>query len=121
MMSRSRSVLTLAAVLGGVLLASPAAAQSLAEPAAAPAVVQPAAAPAAGPTMEAASVAARPLAQEATAPTAMRATSRGTARAQMIVGGIAFVAGAIIGGDAGAIVMIGGAALGLWGLYNYLQ
>lgn len=39
----------------------------------------------------------------------------------MIVGGGAFLAGAIIGDDAGTIIMIGGAAVGLYGLYLYLQ
>jgi hypothetical protein len=39
----------------------------------------------------------------------------------MIVGGGAFLAGAIIGDDAGTIIMIGGAAVALYGLYQYLQ
>ena len=39
----------------------------------------------------------------------------------MIVGGAAFLAGAIIGDDAGTIIMIGGAAVALYGLYQYLQ
>ena len=39
----------------------------------------------------------------------------------MIVGFAGLVAGAIIGGTAGTLIMVGGAALGLWGLYNYLQ
>ena len=39
----------------------------------------------------------------------------------MIVGGAAFLTGAIIGDDAGTIVMLGGAAVGLYGLYLYLQ
>jgi hypothetical protein len=41
--------------------------------------------------------------------------------ALMIVGGAAFLAGAIIGGDAGTIFMIGGAVTGLIGLFQYLQ
>jgi hypothetical protein len=45
----------------------------------------------------------------------------GEARAMMIVGGAAFVAGALIGGDAGTLVMVGGAAVGLYGLYEYLK
>lgn len=45
----------------------------------------------------------------------------GQARALMIVGGGALLAGAIIGGDAGAIIMVGGAVIGLVGLYEYLQ
>ena len=38
----------------------------------------------------------------------------------MIIGGAAFIAGAVIGGDAGTIVMLGGAGVGLYGLYLYL-
>jgi hypothetical protein len=41
--------------------------------------------------------------------------------ALMIVGGAALLAGAIIGGDAGTIFMVGGAVVGLVGLYQYLQ
>jgi hypothetical protein len=39
----------------------------------------------------------------------------------MIVGGAAILVGAVIGGDAGDIFMIGGAVVGLVGLYKYLQ
>jgi hypothetical protein len=42
-------------------------------------------------------------------------------QAMMIVGGVAFVAGAIIDKPAGTIVMLGGAGIGLWGLYRYLE
>jgi len=41
-------------------------------------------------------------------------------RALMIVGGAALVVGAIIGGRAGTIVMVGGAVVGLYGLYKFL-
>ncbi|GAC1682964.1 MAG: hypothetical protein NVS9B3_00720 [Gemmatimonadaceae bacterium] len=41
--------------------------------------------------------------------------------ALMIVGFGALLAGAIIGGSAGTIIMIGGAFVGLYGLYMYLQ
>jgi len=41
--------------------------------------------------------------------------------AMMIVGGAALVTGLIIGGDGGTIVAIGGAAVGLVGLYNYVK
>lgn len=43
------------------------------------------------------------------------------AQTLMIVGGATFIAGALIGDDAGTIVMVGGAAVGLYGLYLYLQ
>ena len=39
----------------------------------------------------------------------------------MIVGGATLLAGAVIGGNAGTIIMIGGAAIGIYGLYLYLQ
>jgi len=41
--------------------------------------------------------------------------------AMMIVGGAAVLGGAIIGGKAGTVVMIGGTAVGLVGLWRYLQ
>ena len=41
--------------------------------------------------------------------------------AMMIVGGVALIAGAVIGGTPGTIIMIGGAVIGLFGLWNYLQ
>jgi len=100
------------------------AATSFAEPAAR--AVAPAAPRATGgPAIVAEAVAARPLLtahsadESALAPMRRRAFSQG--QTLMIVGGAAFVAGALIGDDAGAIVMIGGAAVGLYGLYLYLQ
>ena len=45
----------------------------------------------------------------------------GRSPAMMIVGGVALIAGAVIGGTAGTLIMVGGAVLGLFGLYNYLQ
>jgi hypothetical protein len=45
----------------------------------------------------------------------------GQARAMMVVGVAALIAGAVIGDTPGQIVMIGGAVIGLVGLYDYLQ
>lgn len=45
----------------------------------------------------------------------------GQDRALMIVGGAGLIAGAIIGGTAGTLIMVGGALIGLYGLYDYLQ
>ena len=45
----------------------------------------------------------------------------GQARAMMVVGVAALIAGAIIGDTPGTIVMVGGAVIGLIGLYDYLQ
>jgi len=41
--------------------------------------------------------------------------------ALMVVGGAAFVTGLIVGGGGGTAIAIGGAAIGLWGLYNYVK
>ena len=49
------------------------------------------------------------------------AGSRQNGKVYMIVGGAAFLAGAIIGKDAGTIIMVGGAGIGIYGLYLYLQ
>jgi hypothetical protein len=45
----------------------------------------------------------------------------GESRAMMIVGGAALVVGAVIGGTPGTLIMVGGAVVGLAGLYKYLQ
>jgi hypothetical protein len=41
--------------------------------------------------------------------------------AMIVVGGAGLLVGAVIGGDAGTIIMIGGGGLGLLGLYRYLS
>jgi hypothetical protein len=45
----------------------------------------------------------------------------GQARAMMIVGVAGLIAGALIGDTPGTIIMVGGAVIGLVGLYDYLQ
>jgi hypothetical protein len=45
----------------------------------------------------------------------------GLSQTLMIVGGAAFLAGAIIGDDAGTVMMVAGAGVGLYGLYLYLR
>ena len=47
--------------------------------------------------------------------------STGRNPALMIVGVAALLVGAVVGGNAGTIVMIGGGVVGLIGLWNYLQ
>jgi hypothetical protein len=37
----------------------------------------------------------------------------------MVAGGILFVAGAIVGGDGGTLLMVGGAGIGAFGAYKY--
>lgn len=55
-------------------------------------------------------------------PTSLASTANlGQARAMMIVGVAALFAGAIIGDTPGTIIMVGGAVIGLVGLYDYLQ
>ena len=74
-----------------------------------------------GPMIDGARVAVHmPQSSELATPAAAR-MGLGQARALMIVGGAALLAGAIVGGDAGAIIMVGGAVIGLVGLYEYLQ
>lgn len=74
-----------------------------------------------GPTFDAARAGLQaPLATGAAAPGATR-IGLGQARAMMIVGGAAILAGAIIGDTPGAFIMVGGAVIGLVGLYEYLQ
>ena len=55
------------------------------------------------------------------APSAVVVQSRSNNPAMMIVGGAAMIVGAVIGGDAGTIVMVVGGVIGLVGLWNFLQ
>jgi hypothetical protein len=41
--------------------------------------------------------------------------------ALMVVGGAALVTGLIIGGDGGTLLAVGGAVVGLFGLYNFVK
>jgi hypothetical protein len=45
----------------------------------------------------------------------------GTSQTLMIVGGAAFLTGVIVGDDAGTVMMVAGAGVGLYGLYLYLR
>ena len=46
--------------------------------------------------------------------------SRGSGVGLMILGGAALITGLIIGDDAGTVIAVGGALVGLYGLYVYL-
>lgn len=82
----------------------------------------PMAQPAMGPTLDGATVGFHRTSLQSThAPVTVAATRAANSTALMIVGGAAFLAGAIIEGDAGTVIMVGGAAVGLYGLYLYLQ
>jgi hypothetical protein len=81
----------------------------------------------AGPSLAAATVGVRShtaredLTAQQSAQRAAHHGGLGTDGALMIVGGAAFIAGLIIGGGAGTAIAIAGAAVGLYGLYLYLQ
>lgn len=68
-----------------------------------------------------AGVHSRETARSVAAPRFATNAHMGQAKALMIVGGAALITGAIIGGDVGTIFMVGGAVMGLYGLYQYLQ
>ncbi|HVX40392.1 MAG TPA: hypothetical protein VHB25_12545 [Gemmatimonadaceae bacterium] len=51
----------------------------------------------------------------------MARANLGQSRAMMVVGVAALITGAIIGGTPGTVIMVGGAVVGLLGLYDYLQ
>jgi hypothetical protein len=76
-----------------------------------------------GPTMDAASVAVRqPVSHENRMQNAApRRAGYGQPVALMVVGGAALLAGLIIGGGAGTAIAVGGAVIGLYGLYEFLQ
>lgn len=57
--------------------------------------------------------------RELPAPPKREDTSRN--RALIIVGGAGLIVGALIGDEAGRIIMVGGAGVGLYGLYRYLE
>ena len=125
------AALALQASLGGAQEAASPAAALAARPIAADSAALPAAPQAAregaAPTLAGASVGVRSRSLAPDAAVAGEAAEAAYRRAfsqsqvLMIVGGAAFLTGAIIGDDAGTIVMIGGAAVGLYGLYLYLQ
>jgi hypothetical protein len=84
----------------------------------APAAVE--VAPATGPTLHAAALSPRRATSISKDVNAMRRPSRGSGVGLMILGGAALVTGLIIGDDAGTVIAVGGALIGLYGLYVYL-
>jgi hypothetical protein len=75
-----------------------------------------------GPTRDALAAGIR-ISRPATSVSPMAATGAGLSQSQalMIVGGAAILVGAIVGDTAGTVFMVGGAVVGLYGLYRYLQ
>jgi hypothetical protein len=123
MSARTRSIVPMMFALA--LFAAPARAQDAASlvpsPAsAATAEPAPAAAPAVGPTLESASVAVHHQADLAPA-TAQRRGGSAPGTALMIVGGAAILVGLVLNNGAGNAIAVGGAVVGLYGLYQYLQ
>ena len=120
---RSRAALLFLSALTLVLRAPASAAQSLTgTPIAPPITVAPSTQPKnVGPTLAALSVGVHATVPATTAPAQRGSAGLGQNEALMIVGGAAILVGAIVGGDAGDIFMIGGAIVGLYGLYKYLQ
>ena len=119
---RSRAALVLMSALTLVLRAPQGAAQSLTTTPIAPNVpatqVQQSQV---GPTVAALTVGVRNVVPATTAAPQRGSAGLGQNEALMIVGGAAILVGAVVGGDAGDIFMIGGAIVGLYGLYKYLQ
>lgn len=74
-----------------------------------------------GPTTDNATAGIRPAAPAPTPQPAPRRADTTQNRSLMIVGGVALVVGALIGDKAGTIIMVGGAGVGLYGLYKFLQ
>ena len=77
-----------------------------------------------GPAIATSSVAYRPAASAdslATEPQRRKSQGFGQAGAMMIAGGAAVVIGLVIGDDVGTLIAVGGAVVGLYGLYMYLK
>lgn len=133
MHARSRHALHTALVAGLMVAAAtrPAHAQALAPQALAPQALASqtprvdVAAPKAtsGPTAASATVAVHPVESTELKLNAAAAPRKGYGQpvALMVVGGAAVLTGLIIGDDAGTIIAVGGAVMGLYGLYEYLQ
>lgn len=77
----------------------------------------------AGPTVQAAAIGFRAATDNNASLKAAPIFRRGAGQdvALMVVGVGAMIAGAIIGDTPGTIILIGGAAMALYGLYNYLE
>lgn len=74
-----------------------------------------------GPSLAAATLSPRLAADTPLELNTMRRPARGSGVGLMILGGAALITGAIIGDTPGTIIMVGGAVVGLYGLYVYLD
>jgi hypothetical protein len=102
----------------GAALAAPAAPPTEVPAVAAPAAPMAVAAPAA---LTAPARATAELGQEQAALQARARNGFSQSQVLMIVGGAALLTGLIIGDDVGNVLAVGGAGVGLYGLYRYLQ
>jgi hypothetical protein len=122
----SWSIPTTLAFTAVLFLAGPATGQEMASTGGTPgAVTSEAAAPLlAGPTASTASLFPAPQVLDtqlgAALPVAAQ-RARTNSPALMLIGGATMVVGALVGGDAGTIIMIGGGAVALVGLWRYMQ
>lgn len=115
-----RKLVTLAAIAALAVVApiSSAAAQAPAQAPSAPAYST----TQAGPTVGNAAVGIqRATTANAAAPMQEARLGAGRNIALMVVGGAALIIGAAIGGTAGVLIAVTGAAVGLYGLYNFIQ
>lgn len=74
-----------------------------------------------GPSMQASTLSPRLASDAPLEMNAMRKPARGSGVGLMILGGAALITGAIVGDTPGTIIMVGGAIVGLYGLYVYLD
>jgi hypothetical protein len=73
-----------------------------------------------GPSMQSSELSPRFSSNASLSANAMRRPSNGSGVPLMILGGAALITGVIIGDKAGTIIAVGGALVGLYGLYVYL-
>ena len=108
------------AIAAGVLAVTSPAAIAVAQ---APSKTAPAQRVSAGPTVSASVVGVRRAEVAKSVAPAARGSHMGAGQnvALMVVGGAALIIGAVIGGTAGVLIAVAGAAIGLYGLYNFVQ
>jgi len=112
----NRKLISLAAALAVMVTSTAASAQ-------APVQSHAKAERAAGPTVAASTIGIRAPVQAKSLNTNSRDAhmGAGTNVALMVVGGAALIVGAIIGGTPGVLIAVAGAAIGLYGLYGFIQ
>ena len=74
-----------------------------------------------GPSMQASTLSPRLATDAPLEVNTMRRPARGSGVGLMILGGAALITGAIVGDTPGTIIMVGGAIVGLYGLYVFLD